>query len=157
MSPKKLTFGSSYQEVLGRHGGPLVSALDSGSNGRTGMKSVDNSRKVGKIPGCQHDFPGIKFAFPPVTNTSYCTSLPRFRLWPGYCAFSSQSCIHVHLSQLGLAHKEQVALGNPIKSSVSNIMHFTMADLIGSPLLDSIQSNHVSSEPFVSHAPGTVG
>ena len=52
-------------------------------------RDVDNSRKAGKIPGCQHDFSGykqptafeklpllpsvspIKFTFLSVTNTSY--------------------------------------------------------------------------------------
>ena len=47
--------------------------------------------------------------------------------------------------------------GNPIKSSVSICVRYRKyetADLIGFPLLDSIQSNNVSPEPLVHRAPG---
>ena len=47
--------------------------------------------------------------------------------------------------------------GNPIKSSVLKCVRyreFETADLIGFPLLDYIQSNHVSPGPLVPRDPG---
>ena len=51
--------------------------------------------------------------------------------------------------------------GNPIRSSVLKYVRlyreFERADLIGFPLLDSIQSNHVLQEPLILRAPGPAG
>ena len=50
--------------------------------------------------------------------------------------------------------------GDPIKSSVLKCVRFRefeTTDLIGFPLLDSIQSDHVSPEPLVPHLPVPAG